>query len=228
MTAASVSSIVMLAADGASDSGGANPGESASTWDAGGFLFWILVVVIAAAILALGLLIRSRSIRGATAATAPSGAAQPRRVEHVQPEEGWDLAVLTFDHLQGAERAYATVSRDAGVGPWAHELAFVEVHRHGRVLVRGSFAGHYLDIDDLAKTGRGDTAMLEAIRADVPEGCSGLLAFAPREQVEALVEAFGGRRARLNRHRVSAAQASALATSVAGAPAATAPDNGQE
>ena len=219
---------MVLGADGASGSGGANPGESASTWDAGGALFWILVVVIAVTILVVGLFIRSRSIRGATAPAEPSGAPQPRRVEDVHPEEGWDLAVLTFDHLEGAERAYATVSRDAGAGPWSHDLAFVEVHRHGRVLVRGTFAGRYVDVDDLAEGARGDTAILEVIRADVPEGCSGLVAFAPPEQVEALVDAFGGRRARVTRHRVSADEASALAISVAGAPAATAPDNGQE
>jgi hypothetical protein len=228
MTAASVSSIVVLAADGASDSGGATPGESASTWDAGGFLFWVVVVVLAAGILVLGLVLRSRSIRGATAAAEPSGAARPRRVEHVDPEAGWHLAVLTFDHLQGAERAYARVSGDGGDGAWSRDLAFVEVHRHGRVLVRGTFAGRYLDVDDLAEACRGGTAMLEAIRADVPVGCSGLVAFAPHEQVETLVDAFGGRPARVNRHRVSAAEASALAISVVGAPAATAPDNGQE
>jgi hypothetical protein len=230
MIAAAVSSIVVLAADGASDSGGADPGESASAWDAGGFLFWTVVVLVGAAILVLGLLVRSRSARSARAApaaAAPSGAAQARRVEDVHPEAGWDLAVLTFDHLQGAERAYATVSRDAGVGPWTHDLAFVEVHRHGRVRIRGSFAGHYLDIDDLAEAGRGDTAMLDTIRADVPEGCSGLLAFAPPEQVEALVDAFGARRAQLNRRRVSADEASALASSVDHAPAATASDNGR-
>jgi hypothetical protein len=228
MHATSLSSIVMLAANGSSDSGGANSGESASTWDVGGFLFWLVVVLAAVAILVLVLVLNSRRRRAPAPAAQPSGAPRPRQVEHVRPEEGWDLAVLTFDHIEGAERAYAGVRRDAGAGPWDHDVAFVEVHRHGRVLVRGTFAGRYVDVDDLAKAGRADTTMLETIRADVPEGCSGLVAFAPHDQVDTLVDAFGGRHARLNRHRVSASEASALALSVAGAPAATAPDDGQE
>jgi len=59
-----------------------------------------------------------------------------------------DLALMIFDHVEGAERAYSDVigaSRDA---PWVHEIAFVEHHRHDRIVVRGTFAGRYLDLDD--------------------------------------------------------------------------------
>src|SRR6476661_4503317 len=59
-----------------------------------------------------------------------------------------DLALMIFDHTEGAEKAYASVldaSRDA---PWVHEIAFVEHHRHGRIVVRGTFAGRYVDLDD--------------------------------------------------------------------------------
>jgi uncharacterized membrane protein len=59
-----------------------------------------------------------------------------------------DLALEVFDHIEGAERAYAGVLEASGPGPWVHELAFVEHHRHDRIVVRGTFAGRYVDIDE--------------------------------------------------------------------------------
>src|SRR5690349_23284515 len=59
-----------------------------------------------------------------------------------------DLALLTFHRVEGAERAYADVLAASGRGPWMHELAFVEHHRHDRVVVRGTFAGRYVDLDE--------------------------------------------------------------------------------
>jgi uncharacterized membrane protein len=59
-----------------------------------------------------------------------------------------DLALVVFDHTEGAERAYADVLDASGDAPWAHEIAFVEHHRHDRIVVRGTFAGRYVDIDD--------------------------------------------------------------------------------
>ena len=59
-----------------------------------------------------------------------------------------DLALMVFEHIPAAEHAYADVldgSRDA---PWVHEIAFVEHHRHDRIVVRGTFAGRYVDVDD--------------------------------------------------------------------------------
>ena len=58
-----------------------------------------------------------------------------------------DLALMVFDHVEGAERAYA----DAGAAvdaPWIHEIAFAEHHRHDRIVVRGTFAGRYVDVDE--------------------------------------------------------------------------------
>jgi hypothetical protein len=40
-----------------------------------------------------------------------------------------DLALLVFDHAEGAERAYADVLDASGQAPWVHEIAFVEHHR---------------------------------------------------------------------------------------------------
>jgi uncharacterized membrane protein len=59
-----------------------------------------------------------------------------------------DPALMIFDHIEGAERAYADVLDASGDAPWVHEIAFVEHHRHDRIVVRGTFAGRYVDLDD--------------------------------------------------------------------------------
>ena len=59
-----------------------------------------------------------------------------------------DLALMVFDHIVGAERAYADVLDAAADTPWVHEIAFVEHHRHDRIVVRGTFAGRYVDVDE--------------------------------------------------------------------------------
>jgi uncharacterized membrane protein len=59
-----------------------------------------------------------------------------------------DLAVLSFRTLEGAEQAFANVRHDAGDASWLHEVAFVEHRRSGRLVVRGTLAGHYLDAEE--------------------------------------------------------------------------------
>jgi uncharacterized membrane protein len=59
-----------------------------------------------------------------------------------------DLAVMVFQHTEGAERAYADVPRGVDTAPWAQEVAFVEHHKHDRIVVRGEFGGRYIDADD--------------------------------------------------------------------------------
>jgi uncharacterized membrane protein len=59
-----------------------------------------------------------------------------------------DLALMIFDRVEGAERAYSDVLGAAHDAPWVHEIAFVEHHRHDRIVVRGTFAGRYVDLDD--------------------------------------------------------------------------------
>lgn len=61
-----------------------------------------------------------------------------------------DLAVLTFDRVEGAEGAFANVRERAGDAPWVNEVALVERRRRGRIVIRGTFAGHYLDVQDTA------------------------------------------------------------------------------
>jgi uncharacterized membrane protein len=59
-----------------------------------------------------------------------------------------DLALMIFHHTEGAERAYAHMLETSGPAPWVHEVAFVEHHRHDRIVVRGTFAGRYVDVDE--------------------------------------------------------------------------------
>ncbi len=64
---------------------------------------------------------------------------------------GLDLALMVFEHTEGAERAYSNVPRETTGIRWAQEIAFVEHHRHDRIIVRGEFAGRYVDVDDAEK-----------------------------------------------------------------------------
>ena len=59
-----------------------------------------------------------------------------------------DLAVIVFKHAEGADHAYADVLSERGDAPWVHEIAFVEHHRHDRLVVRGTFAGRYVNYDE--------------------------------------------------------------------------------
>ena len=62
-------------------------------------------------------------------------------------EAGEDFALMVFDHPEGAERAYSSVPGVGGMA-WAQEVAFVEHHRRNRIVIRGTFAGRYVDADD--------------------------------------------------------------------------------
>lgn len=60
---------------------------------------------------------------------------------------GADFALMVFEHTGGAEHAYGEATSQAS-GEWVREVAFVEHHRRDRIVVRGTFAGHYVDADD--------------------------------------------------------------------------------
>ena len=59
-----------------------------------------------------------------------------------------DLALMVFDHVEGAEKAYSNLAGASVDAPCIHETAFVEHHRHDRIVVRGTFAGRYVDVDE--------------------------------------------------------------------------------
>ena len=61
---------------------------------------------------------------------------------------GLDLALVRFPSPAGAESAFGTMRERAGdAEPWTHEVALVERHRNGRIALRGTFAGHYVNVD---------------------------------------------------------------------------------
>ena len=59
-----------------------------------------------------------------------------------------DAAVIAFHHIEGAEREYASVLARVSGAPWLRKVAFIEVHHRGRIVVRGTIAGRYVDIED--------------------------------------------------------------------------------
>src|SRR4051812_43236380 len=155
-----------------SDSGGADRGESASAWhDVLAFLGWILLAVVVFGLLLWMVLGRRRGgadpdvVEAAASSPAPvaprpaQASTPPPVAPRRQGQEGRELAVLTFDHIEGAERAYADARGRASDASWLREIASVECHRHGRIVVRGTFAGHYLDVDDVADAIGHDTAV---------------------------------------------------------------------
>jgi hypothetical protein len=94
-----------------SDSGQADPGESASAWhDVLAFLGWILLAVVVFGLLLWMVLGRRRGDAPPEASEPASPAAAappPRRIEARSEADARELTVLTFDHTEGAERAYA-------------------------------------------------------------------------------------------------------------------------
>jgi uncharacterized membrane protein len=70
---------------------------------------------------------------------------------------GLDFALLSFDGVNGAAEAFAAArGRSGAAAPWASEVGFVEHHESGKVVLRGTFAGHYVDVDEaLHVSGRG-------------------------------------------------------------------------
>ncbi len=61
-----------------------------------------------------------------------------------------ELAVVTFKHQTGAELAFADAREAAGDVAWLDEVAFVQRRPRGRIIVRGTFGGRYVDIDGLS------------------------------------------------------------------------------
>ncbi len=60
-----------------------------------------------------------------------------------------DFAVVQFDGEGTAVKRYADAKdRARSDAPWTQKVGFVEHHHNGRLLLRGLFAGHYLDVDE--------------------------------------------------------------------------------
>ena len=60
-----------------------------------------------------------------------------------------ELALAQFDGQGTAVEEYtAAKDRSAHDAAWLKEVGFVEHHHNDRLLLRGTFAGHYLDVDE--------------------------------------------------------------------------------
>lgn len=64
-----------------------------------------------------------------------------------------DVALLTFDGVGTAVDAFADARDRSGVtGGWADHVGFVEHHEDDHLVLRGTFAGHYVDVNEAART----------------------------------------------------------------------------
>src|SRR5919197_549721 len=59
-----------------------------------------------------------------------------------------DLAVVVYRHIDYADHVYADACVEAPDALWLREATVVEHHRHDRIEVRGTVAGHWVDADD--------------------------------------------------------------------------------
>jgi len=74
-----------------------------------------------------------------------------------------EVAIARFKGENSAVNAYSEAkSGQANPPRWTTEVGFVEHHHSGRMLLRGTFAGHYLDVDEndhISETGAGAGAL---------------------------------------------------------------------
>jgi hypothetical protein len=164
-----------------SGTGGKNAGESANIWDGFvGFLGWVLLALTVAGFLVWALLGRggdeARAAPGASASAAappPPGPPPSAGPSDGPDSKTRDLAVLAFADVHGAEHVFGDVRARTPDAAWVRDVAFVECHHHGRLVVRGTFAGHWVDVENVAEAARQGTA--EGAAAEVVAG----LAFGP-------------------------------------------------
>lgn len=74
-----------------------------------------------------------------------------------------EFALARFDGEGTAVQSYAAAKDRPGPDEaWTRKVGFVERHHNGRLLLRGTFAGHYLDVDEgdrTSQTGAGAGAV---------------------------------------------------------------------
>ena len=69
-----------------------------------------------------------------------------------------EVGVAIFSGVHGAEHAFADARDRDPAATWIGDAAFVEVHRDGRIVVRGTVLGHYVDADGVGDVIGPDTA----------------------------------------------------------------------
>jgi hypothetical protein len=90
---------------------------------------------------------------------------------------GLDFALLSFAGVDSAAEAFALARDRAGAAPWTSQVGFVEHHQNGHLVLRGTFAGHYVDVDEaLHVSGRGteEGVVIGAVIGTLVGGPAGL------------------------------------------------------
>jgi uncharacterized membrane protein len=60
-----------------------------------------------------------------------------------------EIAILSFAGVNSAAEAFAAARERSSAGAsWPREVGFVEHHADGHLVLRGTFAGHYVDVDE--------------------------------------------------------------------------------
>jgi uncharacterized membrane protein len=70
-----------------------------------------------------------------------------------------DFALVRFEGEGSATDAFvAARDRSRADEPWTREVGFVEHHHNGHLVLRGTFAGHYVDVDEALHVSEEGTA----------------------------------------------------------------------
>jgi uncharacterized membrane protein len=69
-----------------------------------------------------------------------------------------EVGVARYFGIQRAEHAYADACDRDPAAAWSGDAALVEVHHDGRIVIRGTVLGHYVDVDGLGDVIGPDTA----------------------------------------------------------------------
>jgi uncharacterized membrane protein len=61
----------------------------------------------------------------------------------------FDFALVRFEGQGSAVEAFSAAGdRSRADAPWTRQVGFVEHHHNGHLVLRGTFAGHYVDVDE--------------------------------------------------------------------------------
>jgi|SRR5450755_2790305 uncharacterized membrane protein len=70
-----------------------------------------------------------------------------------------DFALVRFDDGNSATETFvAACDRSGADAPWTRQVGFVEHHHSGHLVLRGTFAGHYVDVDEALHVSERGTA----------------------------------------------------------------------
>jgi uncharacterized membrane protein len=70
-----------------------------------------------------------------------------------------DFALVRFEDGSSATGTFvAACDRSGADAPWTRQVGFVEHHHSGHLVLRGTFAGHYVDVDEALHVSERGTA----------------------------------------------------------------------